>query len=195
MIAAIRTGAPPDPASLRTAPDEVGDLAEWVRDGADELAAELRSRSPLAPTWHPFAGERVIAVWSRRQAHEALVHTTDAEAASFGSVGPIDPLLAADGIAEYFEVIVPRLVGRDGRATPVGALVVDAIDIGERWLVTASGREPTLSRLDGTADASLPRLAAPVVELLLALWGRRDLRIGDGVHDPVASAWLAFGGN
>jgi uncharacterized protein (TIGR03083 family) len=195
VIAAIDQVTAPEPGSLAQPPTTDDEVADWVAHGGAALVEVLRRSNPMAATWHPFSAPHVIATWSRRQAHETLVHTVDAEMAALGQYGPIDPWLATDGIAEFFEVIVPRVVHRDRRVTPTGTIVVATTDTGERWRLDADGGVPRVTVPDGPLDPSLPLLAAPATELLLALWGRRSLRADDGGGDPIIAAWLAFGGN
>lgn len=186
-LAAI-TGEAPDAATIEAPP--AGELlGDWVEAGAAALTEVFVDLDPTAPTWHPFPVAKVAGVWPRRQAQETLVHAWDAEDA-IGAVGPLDPAIAADGIDEYFGVMIPRLMSRTGRTCPVGTLAVACTDTGARVIARSD---------DGTAVVVDPE-ATPEVEIsgrsedvLLALWGRRPLA-GPPDH-PLAAAWLSFGGN
>ncbi len=65
-----------------------------------ELIAELTRRGPDAETYTWFPGENTVGFWYRRMAQEALVHRVDGELAAGRGVGPLDPVLAADGVDE-----------------------------------------------------------------------------------------------
>jgi uncharacterized protein (TIGR03083 family) len=66
------------------------------------LTQTLRSADPSAAAWS-WDSEQTVGFTFRRQALEALVHRVDAEQAS-GTVSPIDPALAADGVDEVLTV-------------------------------------------------------------------------------------------
>lgn len=189
------TAARPDEALIDApvppGPDEQAELAGWIRAGLGELTMTLSSLAPDAPTWHPFTVARVASVWPRRQAHELAVHRWDAEHA-IGAETPIDAELAADFVREYFEVIVPRVAGRDGRTPPRGTLRVRSTDADDEFVVRVDDSGVMVLAVDDTpaADAMLSGRSA---DLVLALWNRRPLA---GVVDSeLARAWLAFGGN
>lgn len=169
------------------------DLEEWFAEGVAELAQLLRTLDPSAPTWHPFPVERVAAVWPRRQAHETCVHRWDAERA-VGEPNPIDPQLAGDGIDEYFELVIPRLIKRENLAVPVGSFHVHCTDVDGEWLVWNEDGEYRMKRAHAKGDAAL---RGPAEAILLRLWGRDSPRadelspVGD---ESAMDAWLALGG-
>ena len=167
------------------------ELADWVRAGADALTTALASVHPDAPTWHPFPVELVARVWPRRQAVETVLHRWDAEHA-VGDVTPIDAALASDGVDEYFELGLSRLVAREGITLPAGSLHVHCTDVDGEWLVRAAGSAVELERRHAKGDAAL---RGPAETLLLAMWDRAPADaleiVGD---DAVALAWLALPG-
>ncbi|MFN8023268.1 MAG: maleylpyruvate isomerase N-terminal domain-containing protein [Acidimicrobiales bacterium] len=191
---AAATSAMPDPAAIDELPAgaPADELVAWFDAGAAALVDTFASLDPDGPTWHPFPVPMLGKVWPRRQAHEAYVHVWDAEDA-IGELGSFDAHVCADGIAEYFEVIVPRIITRDQRPAPVGVLAVRCTDTpfadgSERLVVRCDS--PLDVRLDPTAEATA-ELAAPAEQLWLALWGRHSL----DVDDSLGAAWLAYGGN
>lgn len=167
--------------------------ADWLREGANALATTLRAIDPTAPTWHPFPVALVAAVWPRRQAHETAIHRWDAEHAA-GIDATIDPELAADGIDEYFEIVIPRLVVREGIELPAGSLHVHCTDVAGEWLIWADDNGYHLVRAHQKGDAALRGEACPT---LLRLWGRvgnltAELSpIGD---TEVLESWLSIAG-
>jgi uncharacterized protein (TIGR03083 family) len=167
--------------------------ADWLRAGSARLASTLRRLDPQGPTWHPFPVDRLAAVWPRRQAHETAVHRWDAERA-VGLEPDLDAELASDGIDEYFELAVPRLIVRESVAVPDGSLHVHCTDVEGEWLVWSDDGEYRMIRAHQKGDAALRGPAAPI---LLRLWGRDSGRAGelDSVGDEsVLAAWLAIAG-
>jgi uncharacterized protein (TIGR03083 family) len=192
---AAQTGAPPDQSAIEPPPagNDPQVLADWIDAGADALVPVLAALDPAAPTWHPFPVPKVAGVWPRRQAHETQVHAWDAEHA-VGPTSPLDPDIAADGIAEYFEIIVPRVLKRDGRAAPVGSMTIDCVDTDFRLIVgSPDGATVQVQRSAAGGDAQGPMLRGGAESILLSLWGRAERPQGD--HGPVVNEWLAFGGN
>ncbi len=169
------------------------ELADWINDGVDELISTLRAIDLDGPSWHPFPVERFGRVWPRRQAHELAIHRWDAEVAVGMVPHPIDPELASDGIDEYFELVVPRLVVREGVALPAGSLHVHCTDTHGEWLLTTDP-EYTMIRAHQKGDAAL---RGPAEAILLRLWGRESALadqlspVGD---EQVLGAWLALAG-
>lgn len=166
----------------------------WYRSQADRLQDTLRSLDPFAPTWHPFPPEQVNAFWPRRQAQETMVHRWDAEHA-LGIVPRLDPVLASDGIDEYFQAIVPRLLGQ-ADDPPSGSLHVHCTDVEGEWLVwTDDNDDYHMIRAHQKGDAAL---RGPAGVILLELWARDHGSVGalNPVGDEaVLTAWTLLGGN
>jgi uncharacterized protein (TIGR03083 family) len=143
-----------------------GSLLDWFAEGAAGLAALFRAGRPDEPVW-TFGPRQQLAFWPRMQAIEAAVHRWDAEQA-LGTPGPVDGELAADAVAQTFEIMVP--VRRQWKGAPPGS--------GERyrlrrtdgpgdWTVRFDGAEV---RLDpGPGDVELAGMAS---DLMLFLWQR-----------------------
>ena len=124
-----------------------------------------------APAWTLDRTDRTAGFWRRRQVHETVVHTWDAQE-SLGDANPIDPALAWDGVLEVRDVLYPRQVHL-GRVAPLpSALTLVATDV-DGEIVLGSG-EPVVVR--DRAEV-----------LLRMLWHRADL----GAVDPAAAALLA----
>jgi uncharacterized protein (TIGR03083 family) len=184
---AATTGAPPNLDDIEAPPAD-SDLADWVAVGVELLAVTLASLNPEEPTWHPFPVPKVARVWPRRQACETTIHAWDAVNAIGGSFS-LDAATAADNVAEFFEVIAPRIITRDGRSVPHGAITIRCTDTGDEFTI----RSVDGSSLERTHIAPDAVLAAPAEDLCLAMWHRRSL--AEPPEAPLALAWLAFGGN
>ena len=192
--AAIITGAVPqlDPAN-DPAPSDLADIADWVRDGGARLVTTLHDLDPLQPTWHPFPVEpKVAGLWRRRQAQEASVHRWDAERA-VGLTPTIAADFAADGIDEYWTVMLPRVASRESLTLPASVFATSTTDTNQRWIVDGRSGAALLAADGVQPDAELRGTALAV---LLHLWGRP---VQDGALDvtgdvALASDWLALGG-
>ncbi len=140
-------------------------LTTWFRDTCDVLLAALDT-DPAATAW-TIAPPPTAGFWQRRRALETLIHRWDAEHA-VGVPGPLDPALAADGVAEVVGTLAPRQV-RLGRTTaPRHAIRLRAADTGGSWML---GPGEPVAAIEATA-----------ADLLLLLWGRLS------ADDP-AIAW------
>lgn len=166
-------------------------VTAYVRAGSDALLDALAALDPDAPTWHPFPVEpKVAGLWRRRQGQEALVHRWDAEHA-IGRAPVLEAPFAHDGIDEYWNVMLPRMLIREGRRTPATRIGVVSLDTGGRWCVDGSSGLPMLLPADADVDAQLESTAET---MLLRLWGRPCGEVLIEGDRSVADGWLALGG-
>ena len=179
------------------APDAAGDeLIAWLLDGAETLIATLATRDPEDPTWHPFGLEQRVWVWARRQSQETMIHRWDAEMAASGA-SSLEPASAADGIAEFFDLALPRVFTREAVTVPSPSLHVHCTDDGlpdgaGEWIVWNEDGEYRMATEHRKGDAAMRGLAA---DLLLVLMGRADRSSVDVVGDAAAAdAWLDLPG-
>ena len=77
-------------------------LAASLTEGADRLAAALRSAGPDAQMWCPVDGGGAV-FYARRFTHETAIHRADA-ALALGTDFVIDADVAVDGIDEWLEL-------------------------------------------------------------------------------------------
>jgi len=186
----VLTGARPERNSFRRHPPEGMELSAWIREGVGLLATALSDIDPEAPTWHVFPVPMVAGVWPRRQSQETLVHRWDAQNA-IGVAAEIDPVLASDGIDEYFHVILPRLEQGECVDYPSGTLHVHCTDVAGEWLISAEDGRLVVERAHAKGDVAL---RGPAADLLLLLWGRSGGPV-DPIGDPqLAAQWIALGG-
>jgi uncharacterized protein (TIGR03083 family) len=140
----------------------------WFRSGTTSLLEQLSNVPADDECWSWFADGRRVGWWSRRMAHEGVVHRTDAESAQ--GMGPtIEPDVAADGIDEYLDVFVAT--SRASAAAPAGPTIsFECSDRPERWWLDLSKQgERVVSR--EPRDASV-RFRGSAERLLLMVWGR-----------------------
>ncbi|WP_420450996.1 maleylpyruvate isomerase N-terminal domain-containing protein [Ilumatobacter sp.] len=195
---AVRTAGPPESGAIhrpeRDAPAE--ELGAWLRLGSGLLCDALRAASPQDPSWHPFPYAQTIAFWPRRQMVETAMHRWDTEVATAGA-SDLEPSVAVVGIAEYFELGLPRVLDRSGTEAPSASMHVhctdDALPDGAgEWFVSSEDGVLRVEEAHRRGDCALRGCAS---DLLLVLMGRRDRGVLDVAGDPTAaSAWLDLPG-
>lgn len=164
--------------------------AAWLEESWQRLAEALEEVSPEDRCWNFVAGGLGPATfWHRRQAHETLVHRTDAELALGAPVGQAEPELAADGVEEWLELSRHRLVGWDEIDLGGGPLTVHfhATDIdGAEWTVDSG--HASYARAHLKADVAV---RGPAWSIFRWCWGRLPDEEGleiFGDHDAL-EAW------
>lgn len=149
-----------------------GSLLDWFGDAAAALEAGFRE-CPADETVWTWSREQTAGFWLRMQTIEAAVHRWDAESA-VGEAGPVDAGLAADAVAQTFEVMAPAR--RAWRQAPPGAgerFGFRQTDGTGRWSVRFDGAGVHLTSPGGPADAGTDvELAGTASDLMLFLWGR-----------------------
>jgi uncharacterized protein (TIGR03083 family) len=146
-------------------------LPDWYAGTSAALAAAIRAVDPGEPCWNFAPVEQVAGFWSRRRLHETEIHLVDLVQAAGGERLP-NAEVAADGVAEMFEVILPRTLERGFVPTVSAPLVVRASDTGDVWMLTpgaTEGAAPEVARTAGPGEAVISGTAA---DLYLSLWKR-----------------------
>jgi uncharacterized protein (TIGR03083 family) len=157
--AELPTGA----AAIQWWADEFGQLVELL----DKLDLQL-------PAWNWAPRAKQAGFWHRRMAHETAVHRWDAQTA-VGQVEPIDAKLAADGVAEVLDTLLPA--GRQrGPSDQAGVVQLVSTDPAHTWFVRLKGEGVALLDTDTWLDHDdhHPRVLARGTssDLMLALFGR-----------------------
>ena len=154
------------------------DLLAWLGWCTYSLLRALREAGADSPSW-AWWGEptpHTAGAVARHQAQEVAVHRWDAQRA-VGSSTPLPTALATDGVPEFIEV----MLGPDVRALR-GAVTLNAVDIGMRWLVQSP--DPAASS-ERTAE-----LSATASDLVLMLYRRLPVPDSDVDGDPMLVASL-----
>ncbi len=84
-------------------PDDHDGLLKAFDTYSGELQTGLVTADPHQEAW-TWSDDKTVGFIIRRQAHEALIHRLDAEQTA-GDPTPLDPQLAADGIAELVDTM------------------------------------------------------------------------------------------
>jgi uncharacterized protein (TIGR03083 family) len=168
------------------APEGTEAAVTWLGGLCDELLAELRPTTADTPVWTWFPPDQTAGFVARRGASELAVHRYDAQSAR-GTVAPIAPELAVDGIEELLGPLAAagyrgdgvhgetlHLHGTDDPATTGGA------DLHAEWLLRLEPDRLVARREHAKGDLAL---RAGVSDLELLLYGRPPLgpvqRFGD----------------
>jgi uncharacterized protein (TIGR03083 family) len=183
--AIISGEAPGGEINFGPSPDD--NMSVWIVDGATALIDALNNAEPDAPTWHPFSLEQQVWVWARRQALETAMHRWDAQTA-IGVQAMLDPELSSEGIQEYFEMGLPRVLSRDEVDPPAVSLHIHCTDVDGEWLVWGENGKYRMLPVHDKGDAAIRGTAANIWLLLMGRIDRSKLDIaGDA---SAADAWL-----
>ncbi|WP_419926855.1 maleylpyruvate isomerase family mycothiol-dependent enzyme [Candidatus Poriferisocius sp.] len=178
------------PADEIPCPPEGAAIVGWFEEAHRFVQEALDGADPDEAVWS-WAGQNTMAFYFRRMAHETAVHRWDAQAA-FGEPGPIDSDLAADGVSELFEVVLPFAVANWNMALPDASLHLHRTDGEGEWLLVNDGGSIKMSREHAKGDAAV---RAGGTDLLLLSWERIGLD-GPGVETfgnaDAARAWFAL---
>jgi uncharacterized protein (TIGR03083 family) len=162
----VSTRATSRPDKLPELPD--GDPVELLAEQLDRLVAALSETDADTPIWTwVFDAPEGAIFWARRMAHESAVHRFDAQSAH-GIRQPIAAELAADGIDELIDVIVPRVYSRDHVTGPSGTIALRDAD-SDSWLLELTPEGVRRSELMESPQATA---SGTTSALLLALYGR-----------------------
>jgi uncharacterized protein (TIGR03083 family) len=148
-------------------PDD-SDLVEWFREGHAGLVSALENAPDDLECFTFIPGWPARAFWARRQAHETAIHRADAESPA-GSITPVEPALAADGIDELVMGFIPRRGGRL-RSDTSRSLAIEPTDAAGGWRLEIGDEGTTSTRGTGPADTTVRGHAS---DLFLLVWNRR----------------------
>ena len=184
VIAQLHAGNPESraPSNAPDAP-ETGDITPWLRDRHQDVLAALRASTPDAPVW-TWIPEKTAAFFYRRMAQETAVHRWDAQQAA-GTLTPLDPELATDGINEVMTVFMQN-APRGPIDYPAGSLHLHRTDGEGEWMLTAQDGVLTVTHEHAKGDAAA---RGPAQDILLYLWGRGRQGLECHGDDALIDAW------
>jgi uncharacterized protein (TIGR03083 family) len=169
------TSRPEDLTEARPQPptDDAAAIRWWA-DEYDQLVARLESVGPHLPAWNWAPRSKEASFWHRRMAHLTGVHRWDAQTA-VGQVEPIDAKLAADGVAEVLDTLLPA-GRRHGPADRAGVVRLISTDPDHEWFVRLRGEGVALldthTWLDHDDHHARAVARGTASDLVLALSGR-----------------------
>jgi uncharacterized protein (TIGR03083 family) len=171
-------------------PDE--GLVDWYRTGNADLVRALAEAPADLECWTFLPAPTPLVMWARRQAHEATIHRSDAEAAA-GLPRKVDTATAVDGIDELLTCFVSGR-GRRLRAKTERTLLVGVSDDDARWQIRIGPDRPHAERVTGEVTAD-DAVTGPASDVYLALWNRipwDDLTVtGESTAAQLAELWSA----
>jgi len=157
-------------------------LLELFRATVAELGSLLYCVDPATPirTWWP--PQQTAGFLQRRMLLETAIHRWDAQLAH-GQPEPIEPELAADGIDEIFDVLIPGLRGRsDAARSGAGETYhFHRTDGPGEWLIRFAPDGPVVTREHRKGDAAIRGSAS---DLFLFLWHRIPANRLETFGDP-----------
>ena len=155
--------------------------AGWVRDGAALLISAL-DRPADQPAW-TFVPPHTVGFWQRRQAQETTMHRIDAQLA-VGTVVPIDPALAADGIDELLWLL-PRRPWAGPIAGNGETVHLHCTDVEGEWVIEFAPEGLQVERVHAKGDLAVRGAAS---DLLLWCSGRAGVEPLDVFGDAALLA-------
>lgn len=155
------------------------------RRGRAELLKTLGGADPTMPAW-TWSSDKTAGFVIRRMAQETAVHLWDAREAA-GTVSPIEPALASDGIDEFLAHFLSAVA--EGAAPVAGSVHVHCGDVPGEWTVREGDDGFTVAREHSKGDCAIRGGAS---DILLTMWRRVPLSTVDVVGDAdVAARFIA----
>jgi uncharacterized protein (TIGR03083 family) len=169
------TSRPEETSPGSFAPPAGADLLPWWDGRHREVVATLDALDPDAPAWNWAAQAKTVSFWLRRMAHETTIHRWDAQFATINAE-PIEPKLAADGVAEVLDTWLPA-GRRQGPSDLIGVVGLHATDVDHEWLVRLRGDGGVAlldddALLDSHEHHQRAEATGTASDLMLALYGR-----------------------
>lgn len=180
-IVSTRTLKPVDDADVPEGDGPEGEdaaaLDAWLAAGVEQAVAALREAGPDTEVW-TWAPVQRTGFWSRRMAHETVIHRADAALAA-GAAFEVEPEVAADCLEEWLQigelpVFAERFAERQGDLFGPGrSLHLHATDtppeLNAEWFLDLSGERFTHRRAHEKAAVAL---RGPMTDVLRVVYRR-----------------------
>lgn len=170
LVVSSRRTAAPDASELPSALEGEARLG-WFAEQRMAMLAALENADPDSLVWNwSRSSPGPTSFWTRRMAHETLIHRVDVETAQGASPALGYPEVAADTVSEFFELFYPRFETQLLAAGFADSMHLHATDV--------PGAEWTLDPLAGDSPITYQHAKAAVAlrgsafELALWTWGR-----------------------
>jgi uncharacterized protein (TIGR03083 family) len=164
-------------------------VVEWFATGHASVLEALRGVDPETPVY-TWSDEQRAEFYFRRMVHETAIHRLDVQRAVGVTPDPFDGDLAADGIDEFYGLVLPFALRRWDAPLPTGSLHLHRTDGEGEWTISAPDGVLAVAPVHGKADAAV---RGPGSDLFAFVWhrGRSDALEGFG-DAAVADAWAAL---
>lgn len=174
-----------DPPTTRVPKPPAGDeVRAFLLEGLDQLVAALRA-TPVDTPVHTWAADGTVGFYCRRMCHETAAHRLDVAPGA-----PLDTDVAADGVAELYEVVLPFGLARHRGPRPTGSLHLHRTDGPGEWTLELEGDDLRVGRVHGKATAAVRGTGG---DLFVFAWHRgRGPSIEVFGDEAVAEAWAAL---
>ena len=177
IVAELLDAPPEETRRPQRVPDD--ELIDTFVAGAHRAVRVFEEADQSAACWTWAGWKQDVGFVTRHQVQEAAVHHWDVAHAA-GEPFAMDETTAADAVEEFLHF---SLASEDDPDDPVkppleGTFALQATDTGDAWTLT-DGDRPGTVRVSSGADAGVPVVAAPAVELLLWCYGRIELDGGE----------------
>jgi uncharacterized protein (TIGR03083 family) len=154
--------------------DDPAALDAWLSEAARRCAATLRAAGPDAQA-QMWTIVWPVAAWTRRAAHDLVVHRADA-AGAVGAAYPLAPDLAADAMDEFLDLMShPQVAAAaaGGDPGPAGTVHLHATDTGpevaSEWLIELDSAGFTWRHAHDKATVAV---RGPIADVLLVAYRR-----------------------
>ncbi len=160
-------------------------VLEYFAEAHERVVALLRSTAPDTPVY-TWATDGVAGFYQRRMTHETAAHRIDVQLA-FGSIDPLDPDVAADGVSELYDVVLPFGLARLDRPLPTGSLHLHRTDGEGEWTLQVVDGVLSVGRGHGKATGAVRGAAS---DLFVFAWNRgRSAALEVFGDESVVDAW------
>lgn len=166
----LRTGNAPGPGDLAPKPDDLALAADYLASSPGPLLDAITTVDPAKECWNFTGKNQTASFWHRRQALEVAFHRWDAESA-IGDPVPIDAAVAADGIDEFVNSVIGRVLSRTGADTAhlTGDVHLHCTDTEGEWTFEVVNGALEVRLGHGKAAAAV---RGPASDLALFLYNR-----------------------
>jgi len=170
LVVSTRRTAAIDRSEVPAAPEGQARLG-WFAERRMAMLSTLDVADADVPVWNwTVNSPGPTSFWFRRMAHESLVHRVDMELAQGSEPVEGDPEVAADTVAEFFEIFYPMFEPQISETGLGGSMHLHATDVsGAEWTVEALSGGSKISREHAKADVALRGSA---FDLACWIWGR-----------------------
>ena len=159
-------------------------VLDFFTEGLDDLVAALAA-TPVDTSLYTWANDRTAGFYRRRMCHETAAHRLDVAAHE-----PLDGDVAADGISELYDIVLPFGLARSRGPRPAGSLHLHRTDGPGEWTLALEGDSVRVGHVHGKATAAVRGTGS---DLFRFAWHRgRGPSIEVFGDEQVAETWAGL---